>query len=324
MGASVSTNKQILVNELVNKSINQCPRISTENMVNISGLDFSQPPGCPPGSSFNINQGVSVDANCLLTALQTNSASAATTLDAKAQTGLGISVTNNAVENATIIKNYTKNKCQNASSSNIANLNDVKIQSCNFAITQNATENVACQIKAVQEGIDTVSANLQAQATGGSLFGNLFGYNTKTVIVYAVIILLIIILIIVGYVIYRKMKQQKGGHDNKTNVYGIVILILVLLFLVFLFINCSRTSDKKITEKDADELNKTIIEAQKIAKLVPKSTPTTSTYTSPYASPCPPIVHVRNPIHSSESPKEYSYDYVEEVNLDDFYKPLLS
>lgn len=210
MGASASTNKQSIQNTLTSEAYNSCPNITASNTANISGVSFKPNPGCV-NPQFLVNQSAGIDANCLITSLQDSLAQTISKLDAKSQAGLGFSASTNVNDIKTQIKQMVKNTCGNQSSTNVANINDTIITACDFRIVQNATDQSSCSINALQKQVDSVAASAAANATGGSIWGDLFGSSNilKTVIIIVVIVAVIAAIAGGGYAIYRYQKNKK-------------------------------------------------------------------------------------------------------------------
>jgi flagellar basal body-associated protein FliL len=347
MGASVSTNQQTITNNMITNATNSCPTISTVNAVNISGLNYSQPPNCPAGSGFNINQAAVVDATCLLTSLQNTAAQVAQSLSADAQAGLGISVSTNVSDIETSIAQNTTNTCTNTSTRNVANIADTTIRSCNFTLTQNATENVSCQINATQGIIDKIATQSAATAKGGSIFGDLFGGGIGGIIT---VIVIIIVLAVVAGVAFYFLRGKKGsgtttastsqmtaadalllgGFRNffndinnpvsfndklKKNSSFVVLIILILIVLIVFLMSSCKKSNKQLTDNDIGNLNQTITEAHQIADFNSKPNVSKINY---YDQPN----HIN---YDSESLRTYNrqQNYGGDSSLNDFYKTLV-
>ncbi|AQN68404.1 myristylated IMv envelope protein [Saudi moumouvirus] len=210
MGASASTNKQTIENNILNQAYNSCPSIGTTNIVSLSGIKFEPPPDCNPPSSMTIGQTATIDSNCLLTSLQSSAAQIAAELSAEAKAGLGISVSTNINDVKQSISNITNNTCANVSTTNNATIRDTVIKSCQFRVVQNAKENVSCQINSTQDLISKIASNAASNAQGGSIWGDIFGSGPSGLI--AGIIVIIIIFIIIAAVIYFLTRNK-----NKVN-----------------------------------------------------------------------------------------------------------
>lgn len=214
MGLSASTSEQKIQNDLITNATNSCPPVSTINVTNLSGMVIETPPDCPGGGNVTISQAAVVNANCLLQSLQESAAKLAATLNAQAKAGLGIAVSTDIQDIKTSIEENTKNTCAGASTTNIADISNTVIKSCNFTVTQDATENVSCQINATQDMISKIAASASAHATGGSILGDLFGGLGNIVEVIAIIAAVIIVLIIVGILLFLLL-GRKGKKNNE-------------------------------------------------------------------------------------------------------------
>ncbi|AGF85233.1 IMV envelope protein [Moumouvirus goulette] len=210
MGASASTNKQTIENNILNQAYNSCPSIGATNIVTLSGIKFEPPPDCNPPSSMTIGQTATIDSNCLLTSLQSSAAQTAAELSAEAKAGLGIAVSTNINDVKQSISNITKNTCANVSTTNNATIRDTVIKSCQFRVVQDAKENVSCQINSTQDLVSKIASSTASTAQGGSIWEDIFGSGPSGLIVG--IIVIIIIFIIIAAVIYFITRNK-----NKVN-----------------------------------------------------------------------------------------------------------
>ena len=347
MGASVSTNAQTLQNTMITTAVQSCPPVSGSNVINWTGVDFTAPPDCPGGGNFVFSQAAVVDANCALSSLQSTAANTVANLSASAQAGLGFAVSTNVADNVTNIQNYTNQQCAGTSTTNLVNFSDVKINACNLTVTQNATENVNCQLNATQGIINTIATNTAAQAQGASLFGLLFGGGRIGIFILVIAIIVILGGIAAAYFKTKGNKKsveaglnteladdiQEGGYTDsfgntiqKNKPYIILIVIALLLVIVFM-VNRSPSAARQITESDVNNLNQTISEAHKIAGLSPQQpqTITNNNYYSDNSDNSDNSDYSHS--QSSESEPSYypiGYDHRNMDNtLDDYYRPLL-
>jgi len=355
MGVSASVNTQKNINNMVQSDYNSCGNGSSGayNVVSLNGIQFDPPSTCPPNNSLQIGQTATVNATCLISALQSTAAQLASQLNATQQASLGFSFgyTNNV--STTDISNFISNQCQSYSSANIASINDTVIESCNFQIVQDATVNQSCQINATQDLINNISNLLTSQTSGGSVFGDLFGNGPLGAIVGIIIVIVIIVVIaVIGIIVFKaffsgssKQNQQKlteaallagggngyqigslrsflkkltnsttFGNEIKKNKAFTILIILFLLILATVFLIASCKIKQPLTEADLEKFGQTVSEANKIAGLVQIPTEEINTNTDKT---------VKNYAHSDYS--DYS-DYLGEANedsLSDFYKPLL-
>nr|QZX43049.1 myristoylated membrane protein [Mimivirus sp.] len=273
MGASASTNQQTIQNNILNQAYNTCPNIGTTNVIDLSGIKFEPPPDCNPPSEMIIGQTATVDANCLLTSLQSSAADIAAQLNAEAKAGLGIAVSTNINDVKNSINQITTNSCANVSTTNKATIKDTVIKSCKFQVIQDATLNVSCQINATQDLVSKIASNAATSAEGGSIWGLLFGSGIGGIIVGIVVV--IVIIAIIGVVIYFVSKNKsnvntgdllnkqtleeaallggfnkflQGGFDNiinnpsnifgnikNTTTYKILIISILVLIIVILY-----------------------------------------------------------------------------------------
>ncbi|AKI80057.1 putative myristoylated membrane protein [Acanthamoeba polyphaga mimivirus] len=263
MGASASTNQQIIENKIINEAYNSCPSIGTANVTTLSGIKFEPPANCNPPSAFVIGQTATVDSNCLLTNLQKGAASTASKLSSQSKAGLGISVSTNINEVENSITNISNNSCAGLATNNVVDITDTVIKSCQFRVVQNASSKVSCQINNTQNLISKIAADAAAQAKGGSIFGDLFGGGLGGII--AAIIIIVVIAIIIGLVVYfiKQSSKNKGAEKiienpetaallvggfkslmggasdfvdglKKTNMYKFIVLLIMVLIIVIL------------------------------------------------------------------------------------------
>lgn len=219
MGASSSTNKQTIQNNIIDSAVAQCKPVSASNSINLSGINFNPPADCPGGSNFNVSQASSVDATCLIGQLLSQAAQSTSSLDANAKAGLGFSVSTNVSETANNISSYVNSQCSGVSSSNMANISDTNIQSCNFVITQDATAQESCQINQTQNVISSIAAAASASSQGGSIWGDLFG-GGSSVITVIIVVVIVLILISAGVGIFMHMKNKKAEEGDGESVEG--------------------------------------------------------------------------------------------------------
>ncbi|XWV26109.1 myristoylated membrane protein [Tupanvirus soda lake] len=302
MGASASVTQQEVKNTMITNATNSCGADNASNVINISGVNYSQPPGCPAGSGFNINQAASVDANCLIQQLVSQAANTTYNLNTSTKAGLGFSVSDTQSDINNTYTTNINNSCAGLNDTNYVNMSDVNVEACNFVVTQNATAKSQCQINSAQNQVATVAGAVTTNTQGGSLFGDLFGnFSFGKVIVVIVVIVVLFVVIGVGYRFYSNSKKNKntgsnidtddtGTDDDLTQDGGflslfidsgslnakiqrnkpyIILIIVVLLVLVVFIVNRSDTPEKQITENDVNNLSQTINEAQIIAGLAP-------------------------------------------------------
>ena len=217
MGASVSTNKSSIENNMLQSAYNSCGTVGSYNVTDLSGIQFLPPPECGSNSSFTIGQTATVDAKCLLTSLQKSAANVATKLSAQAQAGLGFAVSTNISDTVNNISQYSKNKCSNVSASNQASIKDTIIKACTFRVVQNANANQSCQINATQDAISNIATNEAANAKGASIWSLLFGsggYGKIILIMILVIAIAVAALILVKHFTGKKGKKSTSGKHK--------------------------------------------------------------------------------------------------------------
>lgn len=342
MGASVSTNTSSIENDILTASVQGCPTTTAaSNNIVWNGVNITIPPDCPKGSGVNLDQASVVDATCLLSSMQETTAKAALQLSAPAQAALGFAVSTNVDNTKNSLSQYTEQVCAGASTSNYVNWQDVTLDTCDVTIVQNATSNSTCQINATQDQINTIAKDLNAQASGGSIFGSLFGTTGL-----GSIIIIIVALIIVALIAFFLLRGggNKSGAEAPTDLGGIdpadltggfnstdfgnvmkkykpyiILLIIALAILVIYLITRSKPVEK-FTQTDIKKLNEKISQAKDIAGLNSQ----TSQYTDSdrgFLTDATVSDQINLPSESNIYPLGYEFD--EEPTLDDYYQPLL-
>lgn len=309
MGVSTQKASQKLDTKLTTEAISNCGKTSASNITNISGLDFSSPPDCNPPSSFNLKSASLVNASCVITNLQTTAAKEAAKLNSKAQTGLGVAVTNSETDMQKSIEDKITAECGSLDSNNIVAIKDTKIRTCAFNLVNDATAKSSCEINNTQTLISDIAANTVTDSKGSSILGLLFGEGNSIF----VIIIILVIVVIIGAVLFKMLKsggggeeknetnedlndlsndelgmgetgeegetgetgEQMGGFNLKNNKSFTILLIILLILLVFalLSIYYKKTGKKvkKMDEEDMKKLNNKINDATEIAGFSPYS-----------------------------------------------------
>lgn len=352
MGASVSQTASRINNDFTSSAYQSCGGTSSTNTADIRNVTYSEPSWCPPGSlGFNINQAAVVDATCAIGVLQKNIADAVAGLSSSAQAGLGVAVSTDSSTIGASITNKTNQTCGDKKATNAAAISDTKVTACNMAIIQNANANSSCVINALQDTATAAQVQLDAQAKGGSLLGDLFGGGALK---WIIIIVVVLLAVGGGIFLFTKMKGKKkttkteegteettAGEEETESLTGgawdifsdlsnpkvflqklkrnkgfavLIILILVVL-VVFLFKAFGKTNNP-INEDDIRNLNQTITEAHQVADYQPANQyvyQPTNQYGYQPTNEVPDLVQYQ----------DYNYGYDTSSQLDEFYKPLL-
>lgn len=209
MGASSSKSKAEINNKVINESYNKCPSTTAINQADIKYV-IHQPMDTCVSSSFNIDQSASVDATCLITAMQENLAKVINEMDTKAKAGIGYANAKSDVEIKNILKNKIDNECGNVSPTNKANIQDTIVRACDFKIIQNANAKSACQIGAMQKA--TLDASNSVSTTAEGMDFALFGGVLLMIVIF--------IAMIVGiYYLFSSSNTSKGASSNYTQYY---------------------------------------------------------------------------------------------------------
>lgn len=216
MGAATSRNATSISNKLIQSAYNSCPTVGSVNVLEIKNAKILAPPGCnPPGGTFKSDQVNTVDAHCVLNALQSNISDAAAKLNSQSQAGLlGLSSSENIADFSTSLANYTSNKCEGKSSSNMAKITDTEIRMCDVQFVQNATEKVSCEINATQDVASKVANTSDSDSS--TLFGGLFSGTGKIWLIIIFIIGAIILLGALAIILKsRKSKSRKQSRKGR-------------------------------------------------------------------------------------------------------------
>ncbi len=197
MGASKSKSKAEINNTVINESYNKCPSTTAINQASIKNVVF-QPMDTCTSSTFNIDQSASVDATCLISAMQESLASVINKMDTTAKAGIGYANAKSNVEINNILKNKIENECSGASPTNIANVQDTIIRACDFKIIQNATAKQACQIGALQKA--TLDASNAVSTTA-------IGWDPT---LFSIVLLAIVIIIAILVYVFKSSGQSSA------------------------------------------------------------------------------------------------------------------
>ena len=214
MGAQVSTNKQVIQTDIVTEAYNSCPNIAVSNTVNMQGVNFRPDlnPNCTGDTSFDISQTAGVDATCVITSMQDSLAKTLSTMDAEALGGLGFSGTSNILDIKNELSQKVENDCGNQSVTNVADIKDTTVTSCNMRVVQNASAKSSCTINSLQKIANDLEANSKSKAQGSTLASLLFGYGGIASI--AMIIVVILIAVLIYYSFSGGKNEEKDTEEN--------------------------------------------------------------------------------------------------------------
>ena len=221
MGASSSKSTSTQETDILNQAYNTCASVSSEVTTNLSNVQFDPPDSCV-NPTFDISQASQVDSTCLIGSLQTSYADSAAQLDNTTKAGLGISLSKTSSDIKTDLQTTVNNSCANESSTQMANISDTVIKSCNFSVVQNATLHDSCVINNTQSQISNMSAAVQADTEGSSVLGLLWGNMSSTeFIVLGVIVFIIIAMCI--YFMFSGDSSQKMSFITSTPAWNVVV-----------------------------------------------------------------------------------------------------
>jgi hypothetical protein len=212
MGASSSKASSTQETDILDKAYNTCASVSSEVSTNLSNVQFDPPDSCV-NPTFDISQASQVDSTCLIGSLQTAYADSASQLSNTTKAGLGISLSKTSSDIKTDLETTVENSCANESSTQMANISDTVIKSCNFSVVQNATLHDSCVINNTQSQISNMSAAVQADTEGASVLGLLWGNMSSTEFIVLGVIVFIIIAICI-YFMFRGDSSQKMQFIN--------------------------------------------------------------------------------------------------------------
>jgi hypothetical protein len=212
MGASSSKTSSTQETDILDKAYNTCASVSSEVSTNLSNVQFDPPDSCV-NPTFDISQASQVDSTCLIGSLQTAYADSASQLSNTTKAGLGISLSKTSNDIKTDLETTVENSCANESSTQMANISDTVIKSCNFSVVQNATLHDSCVINNTQSQISNMSAAVQADTEGSSILGLLWGNMSSTEFIVLGVIVFIIIAICI-YFMFRGDSSQKMQFIN--------------------------------------------------------------------------------------------------------------
>lgn len=328
MGPSISTNASIVRNNMLNSAYQGCATGKAVNEAYIKNFKLKTPSWCkdiPGFTGVTFDQSSSVDANCMVGALQNSVAEVAQKLSAKAQAGLGFAVATNIQATRQNIENYVNQSCTDQISDNKVDWENVDLETCNFRVVQGATVHSNCQLNTTQQLAAKVAVEMAAESRGFNILTGIIG-----------IIVLLVVLGGIGSAIYyfthkkpeeeqtktETKEKQEGGlfklfgypsgnksflevlKHNKCHVtLGIIIFILLVGLILIPLLR-----RKPITENDLDKLNKSINDARSIAELDKRKT-------QPVDDTNPSCVSIRDLCQFEQLEAQKS--------LDEYYKTLL-
>ena len=208
----------IPLDDIITQSYNDCPKVFPTDTTNLGGVHFIPGPFCHVDkvdkidrSSFNINHGSGIDANCLLTKLQNNLANIVSKMDATSQHKIGIKPSNNPNNIHRQIHQITNDLCINKSPTRAANIGDTDITACRWHFVQNATDKSSCQINVLQDLASQLIEQQRSVPTTNILDRFLDKYSKYLIIS----IIILIILIFLSIYLYRF--YQSHTYKTKSN-----------------------------------------------------------------------------------------------------------
>jgi hypothetical protein len=335
MGAAASTNVSTNATNIITNSLNSCGTTTAANTVNITGLTYTQPQGCPANAQggLTINQASTVDATCLLNTMISNTAANAASLSATAQAGFGVAVSTNVSTNEQNITSSLNNTCGNVAATGTVSVSDSSINSCNgIVIAQNATPKSMCQISALQQAVAQSTTTQSAASAGASLSSILFG-GIGVSIGSIVLLLCIAAGAYYYYKNYYNKEEPKedddggdadgdadatGGSFGQNSYVLAIIMVILILAVVFVAFSTKPQQQTQLTPDDLTQFQNTVEEARQIAHLDSDSGygpeyPNYHLYTRQTTGPFPANTFVQS----------YGSDPIYYDNLSMYYEPII-
>lgn len=212
MGTNISTVADEEYNNITQSALNACPNVNQNNTIDMSGVNFDPPSGCPD-SSVTIDQQAVITADCAISSLQAAIATAALSLSVDNRGGLGFNIGTTVAETQNNISSITTNTCADQNQTNVISLTDVNFGQCNVSIIQSATDYDTCQINATQNMVASVAHQLAVQNQG--FLGGLFG---STAAIIAAIIIVVLLLLGIGFGAWYLLKGKGGAGESGTDL----------------------------------------------------------------------------------------------------------
>lgn len=339
MGATASVNKDLATTNITSKAYNSCPKVTSSNTADLNKVDFEAPAYCGKDSKFTVDQTAGVDANCLISNLQDQIASTVLAQQAEAKAGFGFAGASNIADVKTKLTQIVDNECKDVKSVNQTSINDTKVRACQFHFVQTANTKSACTINSLQKVANGITSKQAADAEGAT-FANFFGPYGWIIggVIGLVVVIIVIALIIYAVKSSSNVQSQStdlygqpliateetalvGGFKFGFNIYSVLIIAIIILLLYYLY-NSYYHTDKVITDADIARLNKSVKDAQKIARIDSDCKSTSSASISDTKiTDCG--LGTKSPSYYDPFGASYADYYDESENgLDDFYKPL--
>lgn len=212
---NVSTTVSDISTNITNTALNSCEQVSTSNLTIINDVDYVAPPGCEGSdSAFELNQGISVNADCYLASLQKTAAESAVSLTEEQKAAIGINVSTDVTSYQTDIQNITSNYCTEIGSDNTAIINNTRINACGMIITQNATAQQNCEINATIDVVNQQAAKLIELQSGWDILApitDLFGSISRgmSLVSISASVVCVALIAVVLFLLFR----PRGGDD---------------------------------------------------------------------------------------------------------------
>jgi hypothetical protein len=154
-------------------------------------------------STTSIAQKAQVSSSCVIKNIQESFAKSLSELTAETKGGLGFSASTNQAELLTQVKQKVDDKCQNVSTTNTMDIENLDITSCDFYGIQEGNAKAVCEIGVLQSMVSEASGKASAKTEGMTL-ASFLGGDLGGIVVIAIVA-------IGGFLAY---KYFGGGGDD--------------------------------------------------------------------------------------------------------------
>ncbi len=196
MGGSVSKSTSKSSVDLVQKSVQNCPQVGAENVVNLNNSTITCPVECietGQGCSMEISQSTLVDATCLISTHQEALATLISEMDTKSKAAMGYSDAQTKSDISRSITNKVEANCGAILSTNKINAENIRANTCKNVFVQGATAKSECALNTLMGLTDDVTATQKTSSEGF----NPLKFLEENGMFFAIAIGLIVILFII-------------------------------------------------------------------------------------------------------------------------------
>lgn len=267
MGANVSTNKQAMTQKLITSLTDNCrPTGQSAQEIKDVTLSFGGQAKC---GTIAIENRSAVASSCNLDDAIQSLAEGAAGLTQAQKAGLGLNVSTNVQENASVIKNVIETSC--GSSSSIAqNISGVKVTindqaSCDLLEFMNKSDAQAfCVSKVVADAMSKITDTAVQKQTGYDPTVSLiaiavmlgmgvlvFAGTGKMMMAAGGLILIGIVLIVIGGVLWNKANKEKKSPKTGGILVGIGSFLLIVGIVLLIVSNKKKKAIASASTKSA-------------------------------------------------------------------------